>query len=385
MMNNGYLFFKTTEKSREEAKQLTIQLTAMLEEHEFPFELKNHILFALKNAGASGLKKVRAKVNRFLKSPDSTVEDCFLVIGGNTYDYRAKLKEMGFRAECYAGTWINYKQVKEDKCEVWRKEIESTTTGLYTFKTYNPASIIEVLNEAISLDKEEAEHAKKPEVQEDLEGEKVNIVAELKPWYARIIKAELENDIIFRNIKITRIYRETDKAMYVDAVFYGGLSSCCGVCGRGLDNDISRACGIGPICAGRMGLARPTRKNAKEILKKLEVLANEMKPISKKWIPKKPTINNRRNRKRGSSMKTVDDSQITFLAQSLGVWGKGNRLDDALENLKSCGGNLKACKVTFFPANAKPYVNGEGRTSWVTPNNCQRIDCNIEVYSKGKL
>lgn len=74
--------------------------------------------------------------------------------------------------------------------------------------------------------------------------------------------------------------------MLVDAEFFGGVARACAVCGRVLDNDISRASGIGPICAGKMGLPRPTRENANEILKQLEEKTKNMAPIERKWIPK---------------------------------------------------------------------------------------------------
>jgi hypothetical protein len=111
-------------------------------------------------------------------------------------------------------------------------------------------------------------------------------VYETTKWYGKIIKEKLGIGVIFRNIRVLNIYKETDRAILVDAELFGGIGRCCGVCGRYLDNEISRATGIGPVCASKMGLPRPTMENAKEIVKLLEAKSKEAGLIEKVWIPK---------------------------------------------------------------------------------------------------
>jgi hypothetical protein len=67
---------------------------------------------------------------------------------------------------------------------------------------------------------------------------------------------------------------------------YGGVARCCGICGRDLDNEISKAAGIGPICATKFGFPRPTIETAAEINKMLEEKFRQAGTIEKKWIPK---------------------------------------------------------------------------------------------------
>lgn len=89
-----------------------------------------------------------------------------------------------------------------------------------------------------------------------------------------------------------------------------------------------------------------------------------------------------------SKMKKVDDSEVTFIAMSMNCYGRGNRVDDALSNLKSSGGTIARCKVYMFPKGANSKVDGLGRMGWDVPEdktNYDNDDYAIEVYSKGKF
>lgn len=277
---NPWLFRSTTNKSEKERKELRLELETILLEKNLPYELKKYIEFSLKRAGASGLKKCKAKVNRYLKNPE-VIEECFIVIGGNTFPYRERLKELNFKASKLGSNWINYRQIQEDKFEHWKKAVEDLDSGLIVFKSFDPDSVQDLLEEALKLEKEYQDEVKALE-----SAREVDVTVEVRKWFARKIKEEYNMGFIFFNWKITKVYRATEKAIEADFEMFGGVGISCGRCGRALDNPISKACGIGPICASKMGMPRPTLENSKEILKLLEEKAKEMVKIEKKWIPK---------------------------------------------------------------------------------------------------
>ena len=214
---------------------------------------------------------------------------CLIVIAGNTYNHRIVLKELGFRAIKIEGQWLQYRRVLEDKLNHWKKEIESKDSSLVVFKAnnYNHWSEIEsLLKPRLALVKEALELEREINPPTEPTGIEVSSFIEVKKWYAGIVKDELNLGFMFRNWRVKKIYRETQKAVLVDAEAFGGILTSCGVCGRKLDNKISKATGIGPICAEKIGLERPTMENAKEIVEELEKKVKALKPITKKWIPK---------------------------------------------------------------------------------------------------
>ena len=130
------------------------------------------------------------------------------------------------------------------------------------------------VNKKVSSNEEITDH--------QLKGKKV----ELKKWYGNILKDELGNDFAFRNVEIKKVYRETQKAILADFKFYGGIMCSCGVCGKTLTDEISKATGIGPVCAKKLGLPRPTLTNVKEVITELNKVVDAMPEVNKKWIPK---------------------------------------------------------------------------------------------------
>lgn len=111
-------------------------------------------------------------------------------------------------------------------------------------------------------------------------------VMEVKAWYARKFKEEHNTGYAFRNLKVLKILKETERAYQMDVEFFGGIASSCGCCGRDLDNAVSKAVGIGPICAEKIGLPRPTLETAKEILEELEKKSKAQGVFNGVWIPK---------------------------------------------------------------------------------------------------
>jgi SWI/SNF-related matrix-associated actin-dependent regulator 1 of chromatin subfamily A len=113
-----------------------------------------------------------------------------------------------------------------------------------------------------------------------------NKVIETKAWFAKTFRDNHNTSLAFRNFKVLKVTNETKKAYQVDIEFFSGISCTCGYCGRILDNPVSKATGIGPICAEKMGLPRPTLETAKEIVKKMEELSKKQGQFLNVWIPK---------------------------------------------------------------------------------------------------
>jgi SWI/SNF-related matrix-associated actin-dependent regulator 1 of chromatin subfamily A len=113
-----------------------------------------------------------------------------------------------------------------------------------------------------------------------------NTVIETTAWYSKTFKESHNTSYAFRNFKVLKFLGETSKAYHVDVEFFSGISCTCGVCGRGLTNDVSKATGIGPVCAEKIGLPRPTLESAKETVKQMESLSQQQGQFTSIWIPK---------------------------------------------------------------------------------------------------
>lgn len=95
-----------------------------------------------------------------------------------------------------------------------------------------------------------------------------------------------ELPVVFRNLQIERVRRETAKAILVDVRFVAEVVRSCHVCGMPLDTEVSRACGIGPVCAKRIGFERPHKADASDILRHVERFANDIGVLEEIWLPK---------------------------------------------------------------------------------------------------
>lgn len=109
---------------------------------------------------------------------------------------------------------------------------------------------------------------------------------EIKAWLARRLATELNLKTFFRNLEVIEVIRETNKAIQVKVRFVSQIVTNCHICGRALDHDISRATGIGPICAVKIGLPRPTMATAQDTLKAIDELCATIGSIGPIWVPK---------------------------------------------------------------------------------------------------
>lgn len=116
--------------------------------------------------------------------------------------------------------------------------------------------------------------------------------AELTKYAARSVQEKLNEQIdgevtyLYRNVVITKVHKETAKAIHASVEFFAGIGRNCHVCGAKLDTEISRACGIGPVCARNMGLPRPNKNNASVVLAQIEKIAGGFGTVGPVWIPK---------------------------------------------------------------------------------------------------
>lgn len=120
-------------------------------------------------------------------------------------------------------------------------------------------------------------------------------VLQLKKFFATKLQQEIGMSHLFVNVEIVETIRETAKAIQATIRFSARYSTTCSCCGRVLDNQVSRATGIGPICADKMGISQYSLENAQAVLKELE---SKLQQLGQKtvWIPRsgiKQVVNNR--------------------------------------------------------------------------------------------
>jgi hypothetical protein len=120
---------------------------------------------------------------------------------------------------------------------------------------------------------------------------------EIRRWLARkiaeefkTIPAHLEAPVAFRNLEITEIHRETAKAVQVTFRYSSKICERCHVCGAELDTDVSRACGIGPVCAKKLGFKRASLGDAGAIVERMEAICREVGEVGPRWIPKSQIV-----------------------------------------------------------------------------------------------
>lgn len=114
-------------------------------------------------------------------------------------------------------------------------------------------------------------------------GDKINITK----WLSRTLAKQNNMEYFFRNLVVEECHAESIKAIQVSFRFDSEVTSSCHCCGRGLDNEISKATGVGPVCAKKyLKMKRVSMDNAQEILDKIEEEARSAGVFKSIWIPK---------------------------------------------------------------------------------------------------
>lgn len=109
---------------------------------------------------------------------------------------------------------------------------------------------------------------------------------EVKKWLAERIAKDMGLEVAYRNIEILQTFNESAKAVQIQFKLSPKAGRRCSVCGNALDTDISRATGIGPVCAKRLHIARYTKGSAQEILKEIETRINALPSYGPLWVPR---------------------------------------------------------------------------------------------------
>ena len=104
--------------------------------------------------------------------------------------------------------------------------------------------------------------------------------------YAEHLSRRTNHNPFFRNLVVTKVHEETNSSVTLSVMFNSELAFSCNVCGRALDNEISQACGIGPVCYGKLSKNRPSISRAKEMIKEIEAYSRQVGEIGPFAIPK---------------------------------------------------------------------------------------------------
>lgn len=229
---------------------------------------------------------------KHIKSIEHTLElppisDGYILAYGKTWGLNDRFNQYGFTLKQFGGvTWCWYREILSDKYGYWCQLVESIGPDIECLYVSDLGNAVPALEEAKSADFEmksiDIDSDPASLLPHDLDGH----IFEVTKWYASKLKEAKGTQYAFRNLKILKVKKESPKAYCVDAEFFSGIASRCGVCGRELNNDISRATGIGPICAVKIGMPRPTMERAKEIVAELEKLSKAQGIFNNVWVPK---------------------------------------------------------------------------------------------------
>ena len=212
----------------------------------------------------------------------SIIMNSFLVVVGNTYNINNTLKTYGFKFMYAQKAW--YKLASKETTAHWEKQIGTDSISVGHVES------LDKINTIVSLHKEcmdlQKQCAPKKEITDSIDSQYTGQVLELSKWYASQFAQDKGVSVPFRNMKVLAVYRETEKAIFVDVEFFAGVSVSCGVCGLALSNAVSKATGIGPVCSAKMGFARVSKVNAKEIIEALDKKCAQLGVFKECWIPK---------------------------------------------------------------------------------------------------
>ena len=186
---------------------------------------------------------------------------------GNTYENKNDIYKLGFK-------W-------DSPSKVWFKHSEPLDM--------NNNRLLALIDNGVIVEEhrpnEVKYYRKALEIRNDLSFTKGNNI-EIKSWVARQIAKEHKLDLCFRNLQLTEVYAETDKAVQCKIKFISKVANSCHLCGKELDTELSRATGIGPVCAKKLKLDRGTYQDAVQCLQFLNEYADNIGEVGPVWIPK---------------------------------------------------------------------------------------------------
>lgn len=111
----------------------------------------------------------------------------------------------------------------------------------------------------------------------------------VRKWFAQGKAKELNIRYFFRNLVVEEVLAETPKGVLVKIRFNDKVTTCCHLCGLGLDTEVSKATGIGPVCAKKLGFSRVSVADAGMVLEKIKEEA-KIAGILTMWLPKSQIV-----------------------------------------------------------------------------------------------
>ncbi len=96
-----------------------------------------------------------------------------------------------------------------------------------------------------------------------------------------------------------------------------------------------------------------------------------MVPVNPKW------------RISPSRLKSL--TEITYIAMTTHYWGKADRVDEAIKQMKKAGGSTTKVKVWAYPKASEPHFNDIGSIVYTVLKELPNSAYCVEVYSKGKF
>ena len=120
----------------------------------------------------------------------------------------------------------------------------------------------------------------------------VLVTIDISAWMAQVLKRDLQTALTFCRLDITELLRVTPKAVQVRGFFSTNIGARCYMCGAILDTEISRASGIGPVCAKHAGIPRAKQADAAATIAHMNELAKTMGQFTV-WIIRRHLRDNR--------------------------------------------------------------------------------------------
>ena len=109
---------------------------------------------------------------------------------------------------------------------------------------------------------------------------------EINAFIASQLKRQLNMDVFFRRLEVTESLNETYRAVQVKVKFITKVCADCNMCGIPLETEVSRACGIGPVCAKKLGISRLRVEDAQLVHAMIDEAGKRYGEIGPIWIPK---------------------------------------------------------------------------------------------------
>lgn len=112
-------------------------------------------------------------------------------------------------------------------------------------------------------------------------------VMTIRKHFANKKAKELGYKVFFRTVIIEEVLAETPRAIQVKVSFSSKLSTYCHCCGLNLDTEVSKATGVGAVCAKKyLGIKRVTLADAPMVLARIEEETKALGITPAIWIPK---------------------------------------------------------------------------------------------------